>query len=66
MARAVVTVVTVMTVMTVTVATMTVMAMTVLAVLAATKSGIRRADGGPRPRARNRELSRPESDSAFG
>jgi len=59
MAAAVMTVMAAVTVMTV----LAVMAMTVLA---ATKSGIRRADGGPRPRARNRELSRPESDSAFG
>ena len=58
-------VVTVMTVMVMTVLAV-LAAMTVMTVLAATTVMKSRADGDPRPRARNRELSRPESDSAFG
>jgi len=56
-----------MTVTVMTVTVMTVLAVvTVMTVLAATTVMKSRADGDPRPRARNRELSRPESDSAFG
>lgn len=62
MAVTVMAAVTVMTVM----AVMAMAAVTVMTVLAATTVMKSRADGGPRPRARNRELSRPESDSAFG